>query len=65
MGLRAHLHGQLVAPVVPDEAFTQPRSPLSHVDKAFGRNLRRLGQIEATYDSGNLFRINNNIIPAI
>jgi hypothetical protein len=43
MGLRAQLRGQLVAPVVPDEAFTQPRLPLSHVDKAFGRNLRRLG----------------------
>jgi hypothetical protein len=39
-------------------------SPLTHVDKAFGRNLRRLGQIKATYDPGNLFRINNNIIPA-
>ncbi|MBV9058867.1 MAG: BBE domain-containing protein [Pseudonocardiales bacterium] len=39
-------------------------SLLSHVDKAFGRNLRRLGQIKATYDPGNLLRINNNIIPA-
>jgi hypothetical protein len=39
-------------------------SLLSHVDKAFGRNLRRLGQIKAAYDPGNLFRINNNIIPA-
>jgi hypothetical protein len=39
-------------------------SLLSHVDKAFGRNLRRLGQIKATYDPGNLFRVNNNIIPA-
>jgi FAD/FMN-containing dehydrogenase len=39
-------------------------SLLTHVDNAFGRNLRRLGQIKATYDPGNLFRINNNIIPA-
>ncbi|MGH3983392.1 MAG: FAD-binding oxidoreductase [Pseudonocardiaceae bacterium] len=36
----------------------------AHVDNAFGRNLRRLGQIKAAYDPDNLFRINNNIIPA-
>ena len=39
-------------------------SLLSHVSNAYGRNLRRLGQIKAAYDPGNLFRINNNIIPA-
>ena len=39
-------------------------SPLSFVNNAFGRNLRRLAQIKATYDPHNLFRINNNIIPA-
>jgi FAD/FMN-containing dehydrogenase len=39
-------------------------SLLSNVNNAFGRNLRRLGQIKAFYDPSNLFRINNNIIPA-
>jgi hypothetical protein len=40
-------------------------SLLSYVNNAFGRNLRRLGQIKATYDPGKLFRINNNILPAL
>jgi hypothetical protein len=35
----------------------------AHVTNAFGNNLRRLGQIKETYDSDNLFRINNNIRP--
>jgi hypothetical protein len=34
------------------------------VDSAFGRNLRRLATIKATYDPQNFFRINNNIAPA-
>jgi FAD/FMN-containing dehydrogenase len=33
------------------------------VDSAFGRNVRRLGRIKATYDPDNLFQLNNNIIP--
>jgi hypothetical protein len=39
-------------------------SLLTNVNNAFGANLRRLGQIKTTYDPHNLFRINNNIIPA-
>jgi hypothetical protein len=35
----------------------------SGVDSAFGRNLRRLGQIKAVYDPDNFFRLNNNVVP--
>jgi len=34
------------------------------VDSAFGRNLRRLGEVKAKYDPDNLFRRNHNIAPA-
>jgi FAD/FMN-containing dehydrogenase len=33
-------------------------------DSAFGRNLARLAEVKAVYDPENLFRINNNILPA-
>jgi FAD/FMN-containing dehydrogenase len=33
------------------------------VDTAFGRNLRRLRDIKATYDPGNFFQYNNNVAP--
>ncbi|MGH3904017.1 MAG: FAD-binding oxidoreductase [Pseudonocardiaceae bacterium] len=33
------------------------------VDDALGRNLRRLAEIKASYDPGNFFRVNNNILP--
>ena len=34
------------------------------VESAFGKNLARLAQIKAKYDPENLFRLNNNIVPA-
>ena len=34
------------------------------VDSAFGKNLERLARIKAKYDPDNIFRLNNNIIPA-
>jgi FAD/FMN-containing dehydrogenase len=34
------------------------------VESAFGKNLARLAKIKAKYDPDNLFRLNNNIIPA-
>jgi FAD/FMN-containing dehydrogenase len=34
------------------------------VESAFGKNLERLAQIKAKYDPDNIFRLNNNIIPA-
>jgi FAD/FMN-containing dehydrogenase len=39
-------------------------APSAGVDTAFGRNLKRLAEIKATYDPDNFFRINNNIAPA-
>jgi FAD binding domain/Berberine and berberine like len=34
------------------------------VADAFGPNLRRLAEIKSTYDPGNFFRRNNNVLPA-
>lgn len=34
------------------------------VDEALARNLRRLAEVKATDDPDNLFRRNNNILPA-
>jgi hypothetical protein len=34
------------------------------VDSAFGRNLKRLGEVKRAYDPDNFFRLNNNIAPA-
>jgi hypothetical protein len=39
-------------------------APDEGVDSAFGRNLKRLGEIKAKYDPDNFFRVNNNIAPA-
>src|SRR5260370_25033510 len=39
-------------------------APDAGVDSAFGRNLKRLGEIKAKYDPDNFFRVNNNIAPA-
>lgn len=38
--------------------------PDAGVDDALARNLRRLAEVKATYDADNLFRRNNNILPA-
>ncbi|MCL4762768.1 MAG: BBE domain-containing protein, partial [Burkholderiales bacterium] len=34
------------------------------VTNAYGGNLRRLAQVKARYDPGNLFRVNHNVRPA-
>lgn len=39
-------------------------APAAGVDSAYGRNLRRLGEVKAAYDPHNFFRVNNNIQPA-
>jgi hypothetical protein len=39
-------------------------APDAGVDSAFGRNLKRLGEVKAKYDPDNFFRVNNNIAPA-
>jgi FAD/FMN-containing dehydrogenase len=42
----------------------EDEAPTVGVESAFGMNLTRLAQIKAKYDPDNLFRLNNNIIPA-
>jgi hypothetical protein len=39
-------------------------APSAGVDSAFGRNLLRLAEIKAEYDSANFFQLNDNITPA-
>lgn len=36
----------------------------AEVDSAYGRNLRRLADVKAAHDPGNLFRRNHNVVPA-
>jgi hypothetical protein len=38
--------------------------PDAGVDDALAKNLRRLAEVKTTYDPDNLFRRNNNILPA-
>ena len=39
-------------------------APTTSVERAFGDKLQRLAEIKAKYDPENLFRLNNNVIPA-
>ncbi len=58
----AHEHGTgslyLNFTGVADEA------PTVGVESAFGKNFQRLAETKAVYDPTNLFRVNNNILPA-
>ena len=45
-------------------AWLAREPPSAGVDTAFGRNLRRLAEVKASYDPDNFFRLNNNIAPA-
>lgn len=40
-----------------------PEDDASRIPQAYSENMRRLGQVKAAYDPGNLFRVNHNIAP--
>ncbi|MBW6418552.1 FAD-binding oxidoreductase [Celeribacter sp. PS-C1] len=41
-----------------------PDDEVERVSGAYGANMKKLGQVKAKYDPGNLFRVNHNIAPA-
>ena len=41
-----------------------PEDETDRVNGVYGGNLKRLQEIKARYDPGNLFRVNHNVAPA-
>jgi hypothetical protein len=41
------------------------KPPQTAIQATYGHNHKRLAQIEMKYDADNLFRVNQNIVPAV
>lgn len=55
-----------LAPHAADSVYVNfmPEDDASRVPKAYRENMARLAEVKATYDPGNLFRVNHNITPS-